>query len=135
MQSGNVLLAVVAIIAIVAMTTTRYWRLSRRRDLLHEERMAAIDKGVPIPEDIESDVDEGQTRDRHNPAYAGTILTALGLGLLVSSRAVPRTQFGIDVQQALAFLEVWAYPFLAIGLGLLLLAYFTRRNKSRQGRP
>jgi hypothetical protein len=131
MQSGNVILAVVAIIAIVAMTMTRFWRLNRRRDLLHKERMAAIDKGVPIPEDTESDIDDGRIRDSRGPAFPGTILTALGLGLLVSSRAVPRTQFGIDVQQALAFLEVWAYPFLAIGLGLLVLAFFTRRNKSR----
>lgn len=120
--------AVAGIIAVVLVTTMRVKRAEARRHLLHEERMAAIAKGVPIPEDIEIEGYGDLKLPGRDPALHGTILAALGLGMLAASRFVPRAQFGGEIQQVLGFLEVWAYPVTSVGIGLLVFALFTRRR-------
>src|SRR5262249_59467067 len=77
--------AVAGIIAVVLVTTMRVKRAELRRHLLHEERMAAIAKGVPIPEDIEIEASGDLKPPGRDPALHGTILAALGLGMLAAS--------------------------------------------------
>ena len=119
--------AVVAMIAVVIVTAMRMLRRDSRRRLLHQERMAAIEKGVPLPEDIDIETSATPKTAGREPALHGTILTALGLGMLASSRLVPRTGLPNEIQEVVSFLEVWAYPATFIGIGLLVFAFFSRR--------
>jgi hypothetical protein len=130
MEFGNspMVLGCVAVVAVVAMN---YAKMSERRRLLHRERMTAIEKGVPLPEDLlaEVETDLRQTSPGSGAALQGTVWTALGLGMLAASRLVRRAEFGSDVQQFLSFLEVWAYPATFVGVGLLIFAFFSRGKR------
>src|SRR5205823_7493712 len=129
MEFGNspMILGCVAVVAVVAMN---YVRISERRRFLHRERMSAIEKGVPLPEDLLADVetDRRQTAPGSGAALQGTVWTALGLGMMAASRFVRRAEFGSDMQQFLSFLEVWAFPATFVGLGLLIFAFFSREK-------
>lgn len=127
MEIATVIPAVVGIIAVVILTAMRSSRSDSRRRLLHEERMSAIEKGVPIPEDTE--VEPERPRRGRESALQGTILTALGLGMLAAGRLAPRAELRSDLREVLAFLEVWAYPATFVGVGLLVYALFTRERK------
>src|SRR5262245_31906721 len=103
-----------------------------RRRLLHEERMTAIEKGVPLPEDLLTDAPpEGRHKDAtRNAALQGTVWTALGLGMFAASRFVRMTELDPgDRVRLLAFLEIWAYPAMFVGVALLLFAFFSRERK------
>ena len=126
--STPTVLGVVAVVAVLAMNFTN--RASRRR-LLHKERMSALEKGVPLPEDLLADAEtNGPPRSAaHGAAMQGTVWTALGLGMLAASRFAHPADFGSEIRQLLAFLEVWAYPATFVGVGLLLFALFSREKK------
>src|SRR5262249_9447303 len=101
--------------------------------LLHKERMTAIEKGVPLPEDLLTDVPaEGRHKDANrNAALQGTVWSALGLGMLAASRFVNMNELDPgDRVRLLAFLELWAYPAMFVGVALLLFAFFSRERKS-----
>ena len=118
--------AIVAMIAVLSVTAMRIARAESRRRLLHQERMAAIEKGVPLPEDLDFETGAPPKTAGREPALHGTILTALGLGMLAASRLVPHEGLGPEVREVLSFLEVWAYPVTFVGIGLLVFAFFSR---------
>ena len=122
---------VLGCIAVVALMGMRFMSVATRRRLLHKERMSAIEKGVPLPEDllVDGEKDSKQKTAGHGSALQGTIWTALGLGMLAASRFTRQAEFGSDMRQFLAFLEVWAYPATFVGVGLLLFAFFSRERK------
>ena len=103
-----------------------------RRRFLHQERMAAIEKGVPLPDDVLADTasDARALATRPSVALHGTIWTAIGVGILLSSQLVRSPHFGNDMAQFLAFLAVWAWPALTVGIGLLIYSFFNRERKS-----
>jgi Domain of unknown function (DUF6249) len=122
---------VVGCIAVVAVVGMNFVNAQSRRRLLHEERIKAIEKGVPLPEDLLTEV-ETNNKPRaagRNAAMQGTVWTALGLGMMASSRFAQHSEFGSDMRQFLSFLEVWAYPATFVGIGLLLFAFFTREKR------
>ena len=130
MEIGNspMVLGCVAVVAVVAMN---YAKISERRRFLHRERMSAIEKGVPLPEDLlaDAETDRKQTTPGSGAALQGTVWTALGLGMMAASRLVRHTELGSDMQQVLSFLEVWAYPATFVGIGLLIFAFFSRGKR------
>ncbi len=122
---------VVAIVACVALMAVAANTVARRR-LLHRERMSAIQKGVPLPEDVPAEGDpESRLRwAAKNAALHGTIWTSLGIGMLAASRLVHNPELGSGMRQLLAALEVWAYPAIFVGVGLLIFAFFSRPKKN-----
>jgi hypothetical protein len=63
----------------------RYRKQKHMFELFHQERMAAIDKGIeplPIPEEFFSD--SGKPYSPHRPLLVGLICTLTGLGVLVA---------------------------------------------------
>lgn len=102
-----------------------------RRRYLHRERMAALEKGVPLPDDILADLGADRARPAPRVGLQGVVWTCLGLGLLISSMAVRNTQLGADINQFLDFLSIWAYPAVTVGVGLMLYAWFTRTPPPR----
>ncbi len=127
------LLAVFGMIALLVVTGMNVASRAARRRLLHQERMAAIEKGVPLPEDVDAELEaQGrQPTSRQDTTLQGTVLTALGLGMLAASRFVPRADLPADTQRILAYLQLWAWPVTFVGLALLLYTLITRSRNRR----
>ena len=128
-----VFIAVFGMIAVLAVTGMNVMSRATRRRLLHQERMAAIEKGVPLPEDVDAELEaQGrQPNSRPGAAVQGTVLTALGLGMLAAGRFVPRADLPADPLRVLTYLQLWAWPVTFVGLGLLLYSFFARRRNPR----
>jgi hypothetical protein len=133
MDLFSVIIAVFGMIAVLVVAGMKVLSQAARRRLLHQERMLAIEKGVPLPEDLDAEL-EAQNRQptsRLDTPLAGTVLTALGLGMLAAGRFVPRADLSADTQRLLAHLQLWAWPVTFVGLGLLLYSFVTRRRNPR----
>jgi len=132
MESGSSP-AVLGVVAIVAVLALNFVNRGSRQKLLHEERMAALEKGVPLPEDllVESEPRGGTRSLAASTALHGTIWTALGLGMLAAGRWVRLDGFADDLRQFVAFVEVWAYPATFVGVALLVFAFFAREKPKR----
>ena len=129
MQVYTLALAVFGIIGVVMITGMNIARQAARRRQLHQERMSAIEKGVPLPEDVESEDERDKVAPIGRDApLQGTILTALGLGMFAAGRLVHPAELGPDAQRFLAYLEVCSYPIAFVGIGLLIYALLTRRR-------
>lgn len=116
------------VIGAVIVTVNRIFGGVARRRYLHRERMAALEKGVPLPDDVLSDDGGAGSRTQPRVGLQGVVWTSLGIGLLISSQAVPSSSFGNDFQQFLAFLSIWAYPAMTVGIGLMIYAFVTRQQ-------
>jgi len=83
----------------------------RRLDIIHAERLAAMDKGIPLPE-LPIDPPPNAWRrppDPKVPLAIGIVLTAFGIGAMVMLAIVAQQPF-------------WAVPLpiAMMGLGLIL---------------
>jgi hypothetical protein len=83
----------------------------RRLDIIHAERLAAMDKGIPLPE-LPIDPPPSAWRrppDPKVPLAIGIVLTAFGIGAMVMLAIVAQQPF-------------WAVPLpiAMMGLGLIL---------------
>ena len=95
----------------------------RRLEILHAERLTAMDKGIPLPEVPPDPLVSllARTEPPADPAFwtvIGIIVGALGLGSMIAFSLVPRTQ------------PYWPLPlpFALIGLGLLLYSVLASRR-------
>lgn len=133
MDLFSVFLAVFGMIAVLVVTGMNVVSRAARRRLLHQERMSAIQKGVPLPEDVDAELEaQGrQLTSRRDTPLQGTVLTALGLGMLAAGRFVPRADLPADPQRILAYLQLGAWPVTFVGLGLLLYSFITRSRNPR----
>ena len=105
------------------------WAALQRKRMAHAERMAALEKGVPLPPE------SGTNENSHRPpptreAYLlrGLIWSAIGLGIVVAgATAVCFIPSGGDRQDALAFACIGFIPFM-LGLAYLLYARLTGKR-------
>ncbi|MGC9943692.1 MAG: DUF6249 domain-containing protein [Verrucomicrobiota bacterium] len=123
----DILIAFVPISAILMIFGTGmlsiYFNFRKRRDmfaLYHQERMAAIDKGVelpPLPEDFfHEDGGKSRRRTQHGTLLSGLILVFLGLTLYIALHfTVSRMDDGGDVA---------LYALVPVGIGLACLIYY-----------
>lgn len=126
-SSETLIVSVVACVAVVALVINS----ATRRRLLHQERMSAIEKGVPPPEEAQAE-DDPESRLRwasRSAALNGTIWISLGLGMLTASKLVHNPDLTIGVRQLLASFEVAAYPAMFAGAGLLIFGLVSRPRK------
>lgn len=83
----------------------------RRLEFLHAERLAAMEKGIPLPElTIDPPRRGPATPALHVPLILGLILVGLGAGTMIAFRWIEATQ------------RFWPIPlpFALMGAGLLL---------------
>jgi peptidoglycan/LPS O-acetylase OafA/YrhL len=118
------MIPIVAIIMGIGMGAwTVYLNYRKRRDmfaLYHQERMAAIDKGIdlpPLPDEFFQE-DGRHPRSPHAKLLAGLILLFLGLTMLC---AMYFTHQGAD--------SLWS--LLLVGLGLAFLIYYFAVDKNQ----
>ncbi len=104
-----------------------------KRRFLHRERMAALEKGIPLPDELLVETEAANLRPgNHNTALGGIIWTGFGLGILVSRNMVNISALGEDFGQFMAFLSIWAYPALFVGIGLLGYAWIIQDKTPRR---
>jgi hypothetical protein len=118
------MIPIVAIIANVALLTVIVFLIYRSRrkrlDYLHAERMAALDKGLPVP----MDYNWGR---RRRPFVSGLIWTAIGIGFMIMGWLATEN----DAQEMAG---VGSIPLL-IGVALIIGdALEQKRIKSEQDR-
>ena len=86
----------------------------RRLDIIHAERLAAIDKGIPLPE-VPIDPPPSAWRrppDPKVPLAIGIVLTAFGIGAMVMLAIVAQGQ------------PFWAVPLPVVMMGLGLILFY-----------
>src|SRR5690349_19400677 len=115
--SSPMILAVVAVVAVLAMSYAN--GVSRRR-LLHRERMTALQKGVPLPEDAETPLPPDRHSLSRGTALHGTIWTALGVGMFAASHSAKSPGLAPDMVRLLDYLGIWSYPATLVGIALLI---------------
>ena len=105
------------------------WATVQRRRMVHAERLAALEKGAPLPPEP-----EGHGHSHRQPltreAYMlrGLIWSAIGLGQLAAGGvAACLTRSGSDSQDVLTVACLGFIPF-ALGLAYLLYARLIRRD-------
>lgn len=99
-------------------------RRQRRLELIHAERMAAIDKGIPLPEmpDYEGLAQRsgfhGNSLNPRWPLSVGTVIAMLGLGLCAALYLS-----GDEYHN-----QIWPFGLIGVFLGVgLMLHYFLMR--------
>jgi hypothetical protein len=101
------------------------WTDLQRRRMAHTERLAALEKGAPIPPESETNGPSHRqplTRDAY--MLRGLLWSAIGLGILATGAGVARftSSEGLLTLACLGFI-----PF-ALGLAYLLYARLIRRD-------
>jgi hypothetical protein len=105
-------------------------RMALSRRYLHRERIATLERGMPIPEDLLKD--ESPATPKSGPrstAVPGVVWTGVGLGVLISTNVVDVSDMGGEFRGLVTFLQIWAWPALMVGLGLLGHAILTRKPR------
>lgn len=101
-----------------------YFKYSKRKEmfaLYHQERLAAIDKGIELPPmPPEFFADDGQQPSRHGTLLSGLIMAFIGLALGIA------LLFNCGIDTAL-------FALIPLGIGLaLLIFYFTVGKKEAE---
>jgi hypothetical protein len=112
---GDGLISVALMGALVAYLYFKHRERQRRLEIIHQERLAAMDKGIPLPE---LPLDPTRTPNAPNPQATlihGLAWTALGGGGMLSLLLVGARVNG----QA-----VWPLPLPLLFLGLGLVLYY-----------
>ena len=111
-------IVIAAAVAFVAWQVMRTLERRRRLEVIHKERLAAIDKGLPLPE-LPIDPPR-RPRDPREPLMHGLAWTALGFGGLVSLLIMGPVKDG---------LQIWPLPLPLMFLGLGLLLYYALASR------
>jgi hypothetical protein len=88
-----------------------------RTKLLHDERMLALEKGLPVPMEL------GDFGKKRKPYLRGLVFFAVGLGLMISGGVT-----GDDEVIGFAFIPAM------IGIALIVADLFTKQNGSPKNR-
>lgn len=103
--------------AFVAYAYLKHRGRQQRLELIHQERLVAMEKGIPLPE---FSLDPPRMPDPRAPLLHGIVWTALGGGGMAALMLVPSLPDGL-----------WplALPLVALGLGLVLFYVLAGRDR------
>ena len=98
--------------AVVAYLYFRHIERLRRLEVVHQERLTAMEKGIPLPE-LPLDPPKVRTPpDPRAPLIHGIVWLALGFGAMVALRLFPNAP------------ELWPLPLPIAFLGIGLMLYY-----------
>jgi hypothetical protein len=118
---GEVIIIAVAIAFVIRLYFAHHER-QRRLEIVHRERMAAIEKGIPLPElPLEPPVVATQP-DTHFPLFPGIVLVTFGVGSMLACMMTR------DLS------EYWMLPLplVFMGIGMILYHFFSLRPWQRR---
>jgi NADH:ubiquinone oxidoreductase subunit 3 (subunit A) len=110
-----VTIPIVFLLGAIAVTITALILESGRKEQKHKERLAAMEKGIPIPEEP---VKQSPPRYLAMRAW-GLVFTLFGVALVVGISAEKGINHGL-----------WGLLPLSIGVALLISAYMERKDLS-----
>ena len=98
--------------AIVAYLYFGHVERRRRLELVHQERLAAMDKGIPLPELPLDPVRVPKPPDPKATLIHGIVWSALGIGAMIALRFFPNAP------------TLWPLPLPLAFLGVGLILYY-----------
>src|ERR1017187_3148539 len=113
----------IVIVALIALFGFRQWLGHHRRIMLHQERMAAIEKGIELPP-VEQELRRSAWNVQRILLLMGLTWISLGLGVFVALSALVANR----AQHIPPGIEWVAVAPVAIGLSHIVV-YFVGRNK------
>lgn len=120
------------LIALIAFAALHLWLRHQRRVMIHQERLAALDKGITLPS-VESEVRRGRLSVQRVLLLAGVVWIALGVGIfgLFKSLAGYSTTYFSPHNPALVIPHGLEWIGVAVaGIGIAhLVAYLAGRRK------
>ena len=117
---GIIVTAIAA--AIVAYLYFKHLARQQRLEIIHQERLVAMEKGIPLPELPLDPTLVPKPRDPKEPLLHGVAWTALSSGALLALQLI--------VPQDAMVLWPLALPLLFLGIGLILY-YALASNRAR----
>ncbi len=108
--------------AVVAYLYLRHLGRLRRLEIVHQERLAAMDKGIPLPELPMDSATVPRPPDPRAPLLHGIVWTALGTGG-AAALLVVGTQPGAPI--------IWPLPLPLAFLGIGLILYYVLASDRR----
>jgi hypothetical protein len=99
--------------AFVAYLYFKHVERRRRLELVHQERLAAMEKGIPLPELPLDPLKVPQPPDPRAPLIHGIVWSALGVGAMATLRLLRPLPDGL-----------WPLPLPMLFLGIGLLLYY-----------
>lgn len=112
-ESIAMAIPIFAVIGGIAISITAIIMAGKKKELQHKERLHAMEKGIPLPE---------EPRKERNPVYSarragGLVLFGIGAALVIGMWTAGGVIAG-----------VWGFVPLFIGTGLLIAAHFDKKE-------
>ncbi len=110
----------------------------KQREYLHKERLRAIEMGLTdLPAELKDREETEDTparpkRNGRSVGLHGVIWAAIGFGLMTSATFVIEQDWGADMRQFALFLMLWAIPAMFVGIGLIIYAAVTHRQRRKE---
>ncbi len=107
--------------ALVAYLYFRHMARRHRLELLHQERLVAIEKGIPLPELPLDPSSAPRMSDPRTPLIHGIVWTALGGGAMLTLALLRPLPNGL-----------WPLPIPMVSLGVGLILYYALVSRLRR---
>jgi len=117
---GIIVTAIAA--AIVAYLYFKHLARQQRLEIIHQERLVAMEKGIPLPELPLDPVKLPRPPDPRASLVHGVVWTSLGIGAMIASWLFPR-----GTESAARWWPL-PLPLVLLGIGLTLYYYFISRR-------
>jgi hypothetical protein len=111
---GDGLITVALAGALVAYLYFKHIERKRRLEIIHQERVAAMDKGIPLPELPLDPTKDSRPADPRAPLIHGLVWTSLGLGAMIALALGPFPNAS----------AIWPLPLPLVTLGGGLILYY-----------
>jgi hypothetical protein len=109
---GDGIIVVALAAVVVAYLYFRHVERQRRLEIVHQERLAAMDKGIPLPELPRDAPKVPKPPDPREPLIHGIVWLALGFGAMLALRLIPHAPV------------LWPLPLPIALLGIGLILYY-----------
>jgi hypothetical protein len=107
--------------ALIAYLYFRYMVRRRRVELIHQERLVAMEKGIPLPELLIDLPSSSRLSDPRTPLIHGIVWTALGVGAMLALALLRPLPNGL-----------WPLPIPIVSLGVGMILYYVLASRLRR---
>jgi hypothetical protein len=118
----------IVIVALIGFIAFRQYLAHHRRIMIHRERIAAIEKGVPLPP-VEQEIRRSNVNVQRILLLAGLIWVVLGIAMFVALSAVlvmASDKFTADIPRGIQYAAI-----APVGIGIAhLVVFFVGKSKA-----